>query len=94
MLFDQRASNHPRSCFKTPEIIGIIGGDVLQIASHGIETKAPGGIDIAQTDPALASENSTQTRNGQHPTCAVFTLDSPGRTLCRPRIRVSHDQRR
>jgi hypothetical protein len=94
MLFDQRASNHPRSCFKTPEIIGIIGGDVLQIASHGIETKAPGGIDIAQSHPALAPEDSSQTRNGQHPARAVFALGSPGRTLFRPRIRVSHDQRR
>jgi hypothetical protein len=94
MLFDQRASNHPRSCFETPEIIGIIGGDVLQIASHGIETKAPGGIDIAQSHPTLAPEYSARFRNRQHPSGPVFALGPWGRTPFRRRIRVFHDQRR
>jgi hypothetical protein len=94
MLFDQCASNHPRSCFETPEIIGIIGGDVLQIASHGIETKAPGGIDIAQSHPTLAPEYSARFRNRQHSGGSVFTFGSSGRTLFRRRIHVSHDQRR
>ena len=51
-MFDQRATNHPGPGLEAANIIGIVGGDVLEIAGHRIEAKAAGGIDIAQTHPA------------------------------------------
>ena len=82
-MFDQGPAHDPGSSLEAAEIIRIIGGNVLHVASHPIEAESASGIDITQPDPASPSKDPARRRNGENSGCAVFAIRSTGRTrLC------------
>ena len=55
-----RDVDHPG--LEAADVIGIVGGDVLEIAGHRIEAKAASGIDIAQPHSSFAPKNPARSR--------------------------------
>jgi hypothetical protein len=55
---DDRPPHHPCQGALELGIDGVVGGDVLQVAGHGIETKTAGGADIAQAHQPRGRERA------------------------------------
>jgi hypothetical protein len=64
-LLDDGAPHDPGHRIGQASVVGVVAGDVLEVAGEGVEAEVPARIDVAAPDPAARLEHPSLDRDGQ-----------------------------